>query len=88
MFGFLFFYCRGKVFAGLPRTRGFESPSALLFKLPGPSPALRKRAKADARISASLKASSKGWFSFELASDGDLRDAVFWLHQAYQAAGK
>jgi hypothetical protein len=87
MFGFRFFYCRGKVFAGLPRTRGFESPSALVFKLPSPSPALRKRAKADARLSASRKASSKGWFSFELASDGDLRDALFWLHQACQTAG-
>jgi hypothetical protein len=84
----LFFYRRGKVFAGLPLTRGFESPSAMVFKLPVLSPALRKRARVDARMSASLKASSKGWFSFEISNDSDLRDALFWLHRAHQAAGK
>jgi hypothetical protein len=88
MFGFLFFYRRRTVFAGLPRTRGFESPSALVFKLPSPSLALRKRAASDGRISASMKASSKGWFSYELVGDADLRDALYWLHQAYQAADK
>jgi len=88
MFGFLFFYRRGRVFAGLPRTRGFESPSALLFKIPSMSPALRKRAQTETRMNASLKASSKGWFTFELSSDSDLRDALFWLHQAHRAAGK
>jgi hypothetical protein len=88
MFGFLFFYRRGSVFAGIPRTRGLESPSALLFKFPSMSPALRKRAESDARMGASLKASSKGWFTFELGSDNDLRDALFWLHQSHEAAGK
>lgn len=88
MFGFLFFYRRREVFAGLPRSRGFESPSAVLFKLPTVSPVLRKRAEADARLSASLKASSKGWFSFSLTSENDMRDALFWLHHAYQAAGR
>lgn len=88
MFGFLFFYRRKVVFAGLPRTRGFDSPNALIFKLPPLSPALRKRAAGDARIGASMKASSKGWFSFELHEESDLRDALFWLHQACEAAHK
>jgi hypothetical protein len=60
----------------------------MVFKLPVLSPALRKRARVDARMSASLKASSKGWFSFEISNDSDLRDALFWLHRAHQAAGK
>jgi hypothetical protein len=86
MFGFLFFY-RGKtVFAGLPRTRGFDSPSRLIFKFLSMKPALRERAKADSRIYASMTDSSKGWFSFELSSESDLRDALDWLSQAYEAA--
>lgn len=86
MFGFLFFYRRGVVFAALPRTRGFDSPSSLVFKLPPLPPSLRKRAEADARMTVGHKATSKGWFSFELRSESDLRDALFWLHHAYEAA--
>jgi hypothetical protein len=86
MFGFLFFY-RGKtVFAGLPRTRGFDSPSRLIFKFYSMKPALGEGAQADSRIHASMTASSKGWFSFELSSESDLRDALYWLSQAYEAA--
>lgn len=88
MFGFSFFYRRGVVFAGLPRTRGFDSPTALIFKVHWLSPELRKRAEGEARIGASMKASSKGWFSFELREAGDLRDALFWLHHAYETARK
>ena len=86
MFGFVFFY-RGKtVFAALPRTRGFDSPSRLIFKFYSMTPALRERAKADSRMDASMKASTKGWFSFELNSESDLRDVLDWLSQAYEAA--
>jgi hypothetical protein len=88
MFGFAFFYRRGVVFAGLPRTRGFDSPSALIFKLPRVHADLRKRVEGDARIGVSMKASSKGWFSFELRSEGDLRDALFWLQHACEGARK
>jgi hypothetical protein len=88
MFGFLFFYRRGAVFAALPRTKGFDSPSSLVFKF-NPMPLrLTKRATADQRMDASTKVTSKGWFSFKLSSDADLRDALFWLNQAYEAATK
>jgi hypothetical protein len=88
MFGFLFFYRRGVPFAALPRTRGFDSPSSLVFKFnPMPS-ALQKRAQADARMDATTKGSSKGWFAFELSTENDLRDALFWLNHAYEAATK
>jgi hypothetical protein len=86
MFGFLFFYCRKTVFAALPRTRGFDSPSSLVFKFNPMPPALQKRAQADPRLDASMKASSKGWFSFELSSETDLGDALFWLSHSYEAA--
>ena len=88
MFGFLFFYRRGVPFVALPRTRGFDSPSALIFKFNSIPPALQKRAQADSRLDASMKASSKGWFSFELSTEADLRDALFWLNHAYEAATK
>jgi hypothetical protein len=86
MFGFLFFYRRGAVFAALPRTKSFDSPSSLVFKFNPMPPDLRKRATADQRMNASTKVTSKGWFSFDLTSDADLRDALFWLNQAYEAA--
>ena len=88
MFGFFFFYRRRKVFAALPRTRGFDSPSGLLFKFDPMPLALHKRAQNDARLGASAKPSSKGWFSFHLASEADLHDALWWLNQAYEAAKK
>ena len=88
MFGFFFFYRRRKVFAALPRTRGFDSPSTLVFKFDPMPPGLQKRAHNDGRMDASMKASSKGWLSFRLDSEADLRDALWWLHQAYEAAKK
>jgi hypothetical protein len=88
MFGFSFFYRRGAVFAALPRTRSFDSPSSLVLKFNPMPPDLRKRATADQRMNASTKVTSKGWFSFDLTSDADLRDALFWLNQAYEAATK
>lgn len=86
MFGFLFFYRRGTVFAALPKTRGFDSPSSLLFKFDSLSPSLQKRTKADARMDVSMKASSKGWFAFRLDNETDMRDALLWLNHAYEAS--
>jgi hypothetical protein len=88
MFGFVFFYRRKRVFAALPRTRGFDSPSSVLFKFDPMPPALQRRAQSDPRMSASMEHKSKGWFSFNLNAEGDLRDALFWLHQAYESAAK
>ena len=88
MFGFLFFYRRGNVFAALPRTRGFDSPSSLVFKFNPLPRALRKRAQGDSRMHTSTKATSKGWFSFELSSENNLSDALFWLNYAYETAAQ
>ena len=88
MFGFLFFYRRGTVFAALPKTRGFDSPSSLLFKFDPLPLSLQGRANTDMRMDVSMKASSKGWFAFRLDSEGDLTDALFWLNQAYEVSKK
>jgi hypothetical protein len=86
MFGFLFFYRKDAVFAALPRTRGFGTPSSLVFKFNPTPPGLLKRAKSDPRMQAHIKLSGKGWFSFEMQAESDLRDALFWLNQSYECA--
>jgi hypothetical protein len=88
MFGFLFYFRRGIPFAALPRTRGFDSPSSILFKFDPLPSALRDRAHNDLRMQESAKATSKGWFAFELSSESDLHPALFWLNQAYERAKK
>lgn len=88
MFGFLFFYRRSVVFAALPQTRGFSSSSSLIFKFNPMPPALLERAQSDPRMDTNTRIPGKGWFSFDLSSEGDLRDALFWLHQAYESAKK
>jgi hypothetical protein len=88
MFGFLFYYRKGKVFAALPQTRGFSGPSSLIFKFNSMLPALLSRAQGDQRMDTHTRAPGKGWFSFELHSQADVRDALFWLNHSYEAAAK
>jgi hypothetical protein len=86
LFSFRSFY-RGKViFAALPRTRSFNSASSIIFKFNPMPPALSKRALADSRINFNTRISGTGWVSFELSSDVDLRDALWWLNHAYECA--
>jgi len=88
MFGFLSFYRKGTIFAALPQTRGFDSASSMILKFHPMAPALLKRAEADGRMDTSTRVPGKGWFSFEMRSTDDLRDALWWLTQAYEAAGR
>lgn len=84
MFGFLSFYREGKIFAALPQTRGFSSSSSLIFKFNPMPPALLKRAQADPRMNTNTRIPDKGWFSFELNSENDVSDALWWLNQSYE----
>ncbi len=86
MFGFRGFYRKRVIFAALPVSRALHSPSAIIFKFKLMSPALLQRAKKDLRMDASTRAPGAGWFSFELNSSIDLRDALWWLNHAYEAA--
>jgi hypothetical protein len=88
MFGFLFYYRKGKVFAALPQTRGFSGPSSLIFKFNSMPPALLKRAQGDSRMDSNTRVPGKGWFPFELRSQADVRDALFWLKHSCEAAAK
>jgi hypothetical protein len=83
MFGMSGFYRRKKIFAALPVTRGFDTPSSIIFRF-DPIPAgLNQRALKEPRITPGTR-----WFSFEIQCTGDLRDALWWLDQAYEAAKK
>jgi predicted DNA-binding protein (MmcQ/YjbR family) len=86
MFGFTALYHRKHIFAVLPLTRGIESANSLAFKFPAPSPRLLARLRKEPRIHSTIMQKSH-WFTFELSSDRDLRDALDWLSRAYEAAG-
>jgi hypothetical protein len=85
MFGFRFVYRRKTVFAALPYSRGLFTPSSIILKF-NPMPAgLFQKAQKEPRLDTSTRVPGKGWFSFELSADADLRDALWWLSQAYEA---
>jgi hypothetical protein len=86
-FGFTALYRGDKMFAALPRTRGWGSVKSLAFKLEIRASSASARLKEDSRMriwSSPLREAR--WFSFELSSDADIHDALDWLGQAYKAA--
>ena len=87
LFSFRSFYRAKTIFAALPRVRSFHSPTSIIFKF-DPLPAeLFGRARQDPRLDNS-RLPGNGWLSFELRSNADLRDALWWLNQAYEAAAR
>ncbi len=86
MFGFRFVYRWQLVFAALPYTRGLFTSTSILLKFNPMPPGLFQQAQKEPRLDTSKRISGKGWFSFELFSDADLRDAIWWLHKAYESA--
>ena len=86
-FGFTAFYRRNKIFALLPRTRGMETANSLAFKLESPTARLLAKLQRDPRVGSTPMQKAR-WFTFELAADRDLHDALNWLARAYEAAGK
>jgi hypothetical protein len=86
MFGLLAFYRRRKIFAGLPLTRGIGGANSIIFKIQSMTQALSDRAKQDARVGVGTKMRAAGWYSFEVNSENDLRDVLWWLNQAYELA--
>ena len=81
MFGMIGLYRGKKIFGGLPVTRGFDTPNSVIFRFDPMPQDLRQRVQKDSRITP-----GKRWFSFEVASTSDLRDALWWLNQAYERA--
>jgi hypothetical protein len=88
-FGFTALYRGDKMFAALPRTRGWESAKSLAFKLENRASSVSARLSQDSRIRIWSGSRQKArWFAFELSGDPDLHDALDWLVRAYDAAAK
>ncbi len=88
MFGFMSYYRAGKIIAALPKTRGLQSSSSFIVKFNPMPTALLKRAENDRRMDSNTRLPGRGWLSFQLNSEPDLRDALYWLRQAYEASAK
>ncbi len=86
-FGFTALYRKDFMFAALPRTRSLEKTDAIAVRLEVRSAAIRQRLETDTRVTSAPMESDR-WFAFHLSSDSDLHDALDWIGQAYQAAGK
>ncbi|HTT31966.1 MAG TPA: hypothetical protein VMH48_00050 [Methylomirabilota bacterium] len=86
MFGMMGIYRRKKIFAALPVSRGLTSSNSIILRFV-PFPAgLLERAKKEPRIGTGRTLKAKNWTSFELSAESDLRDALWWLNQAYERA--
>lgn len=86
MFGFLGFYRKSAIFAALPHTRGVGTPNSFMFRFAAMPTELREKAKQSRRLRLGERSPDAKWYIFELGSEGDLRDALWWLNQAYEAA--
>jgi hypothetical protein len=86
-FGFTALYRRDKLFGLLPRTRAMGTANSLVFKLEKPSPLVLAHLRADSRVGSTVMKKAR-WYTFEVATDGDLRDALDWLGRGYEAAGR
>lgn len=84
MFGFQCFYRKKKIFAALPATRGIGTPNTLMFRIKPMPPELLERARKEPRIDLESRTPGAKWYLFELAAEEDLRDALWWLNQAYE----
>lgn len=86
MFGMLGFYRKKTVFAALPVTRGIGSANSIIFKIEAMPHELSQRRDRDPRVCTGKTIRAKGWHSFEMSSEEDLREALWWLNQAYELA--
>lgn len=85
MFGLLGFYRKTRIFAALPVTRSLGAPDSIIFKIKSVPPELLRRAMDDPRLDFERETPAR-WRSFQIRSAEDLRDALWWLNQAYERA--
>ena len=84
LFGVLAYFRGPSMFAAIPRTKSFGHGNSLVVKFKPMPPVLTKRAKEDKRLDTS-QLSGNGWLMFEINSDADLHDALWWIHKAHGA---
>lgn len=86
MFGMRGFYRKATIFAALPVTRGVGATNSIIFKMKSLPRHLSRRMDQEPRVGTGRTIRAKGWHSFEITSSEDLRDAIWWLSQAYERA--
>jgi len=86
MFGLRGFYRGKNIFAALPVTRAIRNPNSLIFRIAPMPPELLQRAGKDSRIDTGNRVPSSKWITFEISSEADFCDALWWLNQAYEHA--
>jgi|SRR5581483_6496504 len=84
MFGMRLLYRDAAIFGALPATRTLGTPRSISLRFDPMPPELARRARADERIA--FDQPGARWYSFELTSVDQLRDALWWLNQAWAAA--
>jgi len=85
MFGMLGFYRRKKIFAALPVSRAIGTPNSVIFRFDPMPPDLKQLALKESRITTDSETPGpRRWFTFEIGSTADLRDALWWLNHAYE----
>ena len=83
MFGLTGVYRKEKIFGILPRTKAFETPSSVAFKIHRPTSQTAKLLKEDERLMIT-KGKRAGWITFEVNSAVELRNALKWFDLAYR----
>lgn len=87
MFGMLGVYRGKKIFAALPVSRAIGTAKSVAFRISPMPPDLQQRAVKDPRLVADTQTEGvRRWYTFEMGSTEDLRDALWWLNQAYEHA--
>lgn len=86
MFGMVSFFRKKAIFAAVPRTRALRSPQCIIMKFNPVPPSLAGKIKAEPRITEGAPEPGAGWHTFEVASHDDIKDALWWLSQAYEIA--
>jgi hypothetical protein len=87
MFGMSSFYRNESIFAAIPNTKAFFSPTSIIFKLQVLTIRRQTEMSKDPRINLSFGIGQK-WYGYELQSDADLRGALEWLGEAFESAPK
>jgi len=64
-----------------------QTPNSLVFKLVEMSADSRAKLQKDPRVG-DMQMQKARWYTFEIAADSDLHDALHWIGRAYDAAGK
>ena len=88
MFGMVSFFRKGAIFAAVPRTRTLRSPQSIILKFDPMPAALQEKRAAEARLTRDAPGPGAGWHAFELSSENDIKDALWWLNAAYELAKK